>query len=98
MHVSVLYFGILKELLKRDGERIELPAESSVSTLLDRVRGGHMGAHEVWRSVAVAVNREYADVGRTLHEGDEVAMLPPVSGGSGRNMRDGNMRDGRDDD
>jgi hypothetical protein len=35
----------------------------------------------VWKSIAVAVNREYAGLAHILNEGDEVALLPPVSGG-----------------
>jgi len=35
-----------------------------------------------WDSIAVAVNREYARLDTVLREGDEVALLPPVSGGS----------------
>ena len=35
----------------------------------------------LWRSLAVAVNREYASQAVVLREGDEVALLPPVSGG-----------------
>ena len=36
----------------------------------------------MWRSLAVAVNREYSSLVEVLCEGDEVALLPPVSGGS----------------
>jgi hypothetical protein len=41
------------------------------------------GAQEerLWRSLAVAVNREYSSHGAVLRDGDEVALLPPVSGG-----------------
>lgn len=38
-------------------------------------------------SLAVAVNREYADTGRVLADGDELALIPPVSGGSGEAER-----------
>jgi molybdopterin converting factor subunit 1 len=86
MQVRVLYFGVLKELLKRDGERVELPAQASVGTLMEAVRGGCVECGEVWRSLAVAVNQEYADLDWALQEGDEVALLPPVSGGAGLRM------------
>lgn len=36
---------------------------------------------ELMRCLAVAVNREYAKAEDALHDGDEVALLPPVSGG-----------------
>jgi molybdopterin converting factor small subunit len=35
----------------------------------------------LWRSLAVAVNREYGSASIVLRDGDEVALLPPVSGG-----------------
>lgn len=39
------------------------------------------------RSLSVAVNEEYSRMNAALHEGDEVAFLPPVSGGGGANAR-----------
>jgi molybdopterin synthase catalytic subunit len=42
--------------------------------------------HPVWSALAVAVNREYAAASAVLHEGDEVALLPPVSGGASERM------------
>ena len=42
----------------------------------------------VWGSLAVAVNQEYAGRERVLVEGDEVALLPPVSGGTARESPD----------
>jgi molybdopterin converting factor small subunit len=43
---------------------------------------GGDGEERLWRSLAVAVNREYAAAETVLQGGDEVALLPPVSGGS----------------
>jgi molybdopterin converting factor small subunit len=40
------------------------------------------GQELLWESIAVAVNQEYARAGDVLKDGDEVALLPPVSGGS----------------
>jgi len=48
--------------------------------LMERLRNG--AGHPVWSALAVAVNREYAAASAVLHEGDEVALLPPVSGGA----------------
>ncbi len=59
---------------------MELAEGARVKDLLKdlEVRGG--GA-QVWGSIAVAVNQEYAQVEDVLRDGDEVALLPPVSGG-----------------
>ena len=80
MLVRVLFFGVLKDLLAAEGETLELPEGATVSALLDVLRA--RVAHPVWAALAVAVNREYATGGAVLHEADEVALLPPVSGGA----------------
>ena len=79
MQVRVLYFGVLKEVLSSSGEGVELPEGTTVAELMERLRKG--ASHPVWSALAVAVNREYAAASAVLHEGDEVALLPPVSGG-----------------
>jgi molybdopterin converting factor subunit 1 len=79
MQVRVLFFGILKDLLSSSGEAVLLPEGATVAQLMERLRKGE--AHPVWSALAIAVNREYATASAVLHEGDEVALLPPVSGG-----------------
>ena len=82
MRVKVLYFGVLKDGFGREGEWLELAEGASVADLVAECRGRFGGAP--WASVAVAVNREYARASEVLKEGDEVALLPPVSGGVGQ--------------
>ena len=76
MRVRILVFGILKDFLP-ESSTVELPEGARVSDLLQRFE------HRAFRTAAVAVNQEYAPLDHTLHEGDEVALLPPVSGGAG---------------
>ena len=81
MQVRVLYFGILKDVVGRSSSEMELPEGLSVAELValhERERGGSV---ELWSSIAVAVNQQYAKPGDILRDGDEVALLPPVSGG-----------------
>jgi molybdopterin synthase catalytic subunit/molybdopterin converting factor small subunit len=80
MQVRVLFFGVLKDLLSSSGEAVMLPEGATVAQLMERLRNG--GSHPVWSALAVAVNREYAAASAVLHDGDEVALLPPVSGGA----------------
>ena len=80
MQVRVLFFGVLKDLLSSSGEAVTLPEGATVAQLMEHLRNG--GAHPVWSALAVAVNREYAAASAVLHDGDEVALLPPVSGGA----------------
>jgi molybdopterin synthase catalytic subunit len=80
MQVRVLAFGVLRDLLGWGGQTIVLPEGAAVGDLLEHLRGE--GGHPVWGSLAAAVNREYAGRSAVLHEDDEVALLPPVSGGA----------------
>ncbi len=82
MRIRVLYFGILKDLFARETETIEIPDDADVAVLYHHLRARASNQVEVWQSLAVAVNREYAGPATVLHDGDEVALLPPVSGGS----------------
>jgi molybdopterin converting factor subunit 1 len=79
MQVRVLYFGVLKDLVGRGSAEMTLREGMSVAELLEVHRG--LAAGLVWDSIAVAVNQEYARAADVLKDGDEVALLPPVSGG-----------------
>jgi molybdopterin converting factor subunit 1 len=81
--VDVLYFGVLKEFFGGERDRAELAEGATVDDLLELLRGRSPDDLPVWKSLAVAVNREYAGAAAVLQDGDEVALLPPVSGGSG---------------
>jgi molybdopterin synthase catalytic subunit len=63
---------------------VELPDGASVAALLERLRGRLPAgvAAAILGSIAVSVNAEYAQAAHILHDGDEVGLLPPVSGGS----------------
>ena len=81
MRVRVLYFGVLKEIFHCEDEVMELEEGSDVAGLLTMCRGRGRAPAGLWESLAVAVNQEYARTEDLLRDGDEVALLPPVSGG-----------------
>ena len=54
---------------------------STIDELLSRVSRTHPKLAAMKRSIKVAVNSELAGPGTELHDGDEVALLPPVAGG-----------------
>jgi molybdopterin synthase catalytic subunit/molybdopterin converting factor small subunit len=83
MHIRVLLFGVLQDLLPGEGETLDLPSGSTVDTVLSHYRKLAPEPCGLWTALAMAVNREYAPRTRALEDGDEVALLPPVSGGSG---------------
>jgi molybdopterin synthase catalytic subunit len=78
MQVQVLPFGVLKDWL--GASSVELAEGATVADLLERLSAAP--AAPLLRGIAVSVNGEYAQVGQVLREGDEVGLLPPVSGGS----------------
>jgi len=82
MRVRVLFFGMLREMMGRQDDAIELPEGSSVAGLLAHCESQDPRLKEYLPSLAVAVNQHYATVDLKLKPGDEVALLPPVSGGA----------------
>jgi molybdopterin synthase catalytic subunit/molybdopterin converting factor small subunit len=80
MRVKILPFGVLKDWL--GSTTVELPEGATVALLLNHL--GSTGASipaNTWASIAVSVNAEYARPAHILCDGDEVGLLPPVSGG-----------------
>jgi molybdopterin converting factor subunit 1 len=84
MRVRVLFFGILKDLAGKSSDSLDLADGASVCEVLEHYGEQSPRLKEALASIAVAVNREYAGAGTVLKSGDEVALLPPVSGGSGK--------------
>jgi len=73
----VRLFAALRERAGRDVVELELPEGARVADALQRLETVTNGV-----PVVMAVNHEYADLDAGLHEGDEVALIPPVSGGA----------------
>jgi molybdopterin synthase catalytic subunit len=82
MHVSVRLFAVLRECAGRDSVDLELDRGATVAEAIDRLRR-EPGLKEPLSemSVAAAVNREYASPQTVLTADDELALVPPVSGG-----------------
>lgn len=82
MRVRVLFFGMLKDLAGKPVDSIELPEGATLRDLLARYEAAIPRLKDSLSSLALAVNQHYAAADTALHSGDEVALLPPVSGGS----------------
>ncbi len=82
MKVKVLFFGQLRELVGASEESVELPGGACVGDLISHYQKSVPRWQEFRASLAVAVNEEYADAAAPLSGGDEVAFIPPVSGGA----------------
>ena len=82
MRVRVIFFGMLKDAAGKSSETIDLPANSSLRDLLAQFEARIPKLKEMLPSLAVAINQQYAGPDAKLNENDEVALLPPVSGGA----------------
>jgi molybdopterin synthase catalytic subunit len=82
MRIRVLLFGQLKDIIGKPEDSLELQPGSRVSDLMARYGEQFPRFKPMAASIACSVNREYAAASSILHEGDEVGLLPPVSGGS----------------
>ncbi len=83
MQVKVLFFGVLKDMAGRASEGVELAEGATLGDLLERYEQEVPKLKQYRGSIALSVNQEYAAVSRRLKNGDEVGLLPPVSGGWG---------------
>jgi molybdopterin synthase catalytic subunit len=83
MRVRVLFFGMLKDLAGKSSDLLELPESARVADVLAYYQERIPRFKDSLPSLAVAVNQQYASPQTKLKADDEVALLPPVSGGSG---------------
>jgi molybdopterin synthase catalytic subunit len=83
VNLRVLYFAVVRERLGRDADALELPAGATVAMLLDELERRHPGIAALRPALKVAVNEGFVALTHPLADGDEVALIPPVSGGAG---------------
>ncbi|MFB2119535.1 MoaD/ThiS family protein [Parapedobacter sp. 2B3] len=80
MDISILAFGIVKEFFGGPAIAWELQGERTVARLKEELEAAYPDMKKL-RSYLVAVNDEYAEDGLVIRPGDEIAIIPPVSGG-----------------
>jgi molybdopterin converting factor subunit 1 len=81
MQVTICLFARLRELAGYSELHRDLPDESTVRTAWDTTVREFPSLADYERSLSAAVNADYARFTTKLQDGDEVAFLPPVSGG-----------------
>jgi molybdopterin synthase catalytic subunit len=84
MRVKVLFFGVLKDLVGASEETIQVPAGSTIGAVFASYAERFETLCDKRPSILFARNREFATGDASLDDNDEVAFLPPVSGGSDR--------------
>src|SRR5438874_4555062 len=89
MRIRVLLFGVLKDIYQRGSEELELPSGATLADVLEHYRRQAPEQRTLFPILALSVNQQYAQISHLLNEGDEVALLPPVSGGTGQQTAQG---------
>jgi molybdopterin converting factor subunit 1 len=81
IRVKVLFFGRLKEIAGLTQAAVDLPADANIESLFARYASRYPELQQYRSSLVASCNQEFAAWNTVLHAGDEVAFLPPVSGG-----------------
>jgi MoaE-MoaD fusion protein len=82
VRVKVLFFGMLKDIVGRSEDLIELADGARVESVFTRYARDFPRLSDLDSSIVLACNREFCDRSAAIREGDEIAFLPPVSGGT----------------
>ena len=82
--ITVKYFASLKAIAEKEEEQIEVQSSISMDQLSDIISKTSPKMAHIIRDnkIMISVNQEMADADTVIHDGDEVAFLPPFSGGS----------------
>lgn len=81
VRVEVLLFSVLRDRLGTDALTVALDAPAAGTDLLDRLAAAHPPVDAHRAAIRLAVNQTYVPTDTRLHDGDEVALITPVSGG-----------------
>lgn len=82
MQVRVLFFGMLKDIAGCSDDSLSLPDHATLADVFVHYENLMPRLREMTSSIAMSINQEFAGLESNLKDGDEIAFLPPVSGGS----------------
>src|SRR5882762_10482510 len=82
IRVSVLFFGAARDATGTDEAQLVLAPPHDSQNALEQVLTTYPALRRFGNSLLFAVNQEYARPDREISDGDELAVFPPVSGGS----------------
>lgn len=80
--MRVLFFGMLKDLVGRAEDHLDLDGDATLGGVRDHYSAQYPRMREMADSILLARNQEFAGPATALADGDEIAFLPPVSGGT----------------
>lgn len=81
MTISIRYFAHLRAAIGRDQETVEVAENASVEDVVSDLSARHSELARLRPSLRFAVGTSFVNAGHMLTEGDELAVLTPVSGG-----------------
>ncbi len=81
MHIEVKLFALLREIAGTDTVALEVPEASSAGQALHELRQLHPALQPYLDKVRLALKMDFVDETAKLGEGDELHLIPPVSGG-----------------
>jgi molybdopterin synthase catalytic subunit len=81
MHVRLLFFATLKDIVGTREMKMDVPSGTTVADVLTELETHYPRVKPYRPIVLTAINEEYVDQRTEVHEGDELAIFPPVSGG-----------------
>lgn len=82
--VSMLYFAMFREQIGKSSEELPVPSGTTAGDIFDLVTATYPSLSGMRNSTLIMVNQGYAEPDQSLNDGDEVALIPPVSGGDHR--------------
>lgn len=82
MKVDVRLFATLKDRVGSNVVSVDIPDDATVSHLMEQIATAYPALARSLPSTLVAINQEYAFPPTLINEGDEIALFPPVSGGT----------------
>lgn len=81
MRIHVRLFALLKDRAGTDRIELDLPEKSTIASAVEQVRHRFPALGEHLHHIAFALNLAYTQANTPLQDGDELALIPPVSGG-----------------
>jgi molybdopterin synthase catalytic subunit len=84
IRVQVLFFGAARDAVGAEDARVEIPAPATAASARSHILAAYPELQRFGKSLLFAVNQTYAEPDREIHQDDELALFPPVSGGSSK--------------
>src|SRR6202790_2860603 len=83
VRIRVLFFGVIRDVVGLREDTLDIPDGGSLGSVFEHYAAQFPRLREMAASTVLALNQQFSSPAAPLADGDEVALLPPVSGGSG---------------